>query len=400
MVARMRITAVCFGAVVVLLSPGCQQPQGTAQDRAKQQNRSASPKAAEAVDPALVETPKIEISTYVAAGRLHESQGRLVEAVQQYQFALKEDPKNVELLGRMGMLYDRMNNGAMAERMYLEALQLAPNDARLHNNLAFSCILRKKWKDAEGELTRAIELAPTFARARVNLGMVLAQQERFDEAFKQFEMALPVAEAWYNLGLMYQSKRRTVDAAWAYKRALELNSKLVAAKEQLSRMPSTILGQADQKLEDEREAEQAVATAEKLVDQMAESEAASAAAEPAPAEPVAVENQAPAPRETALAAATQPACEPETLSPAAPQANAFDEARWPTMEQSLSQLDALLPTWDRSPEAIREFSTGSPWLTDAEYTRFDWAYSPSAVFGIAPDPSGDLSMPWASTQPE
>jgi Flp pilus assembly protein TadD len=447
MVARMRIAAACIGAAAIVLGSGCQEPNGTGPKRSTQQEKSSSPKGGNSADPVLVETPEIESSTYLAAARLHESQGRLREAVQQYEFAVQEDPTNVQLLARVGAIYDRLGNGAMAEKTYLEALRQAPSDARLHNNLAFSYILRSKWKDAEIELTRAIELAPDFARARVNLGMVLGHNGQFDDAFKQFEAALPPADAWYNLGLMYQSKRKSVEAAWAYKRALELNPKLVAAKEQLSRMPSSTLGAADQMIERERQAE---ATAKAEADTVADARTDIAEDGLVQSETW-VEGGSMVEDESMPVASTQPESdldEADGLSDAdeADETDATQDAndRWwqsladqmpafapeafgdyplariqlnesytdpnpcnvaqasdaSTRTQALLGLDELFPDWQRSPELIRGYSENSNWLTDGQYSRYDWQYSPVEVLEIPASPTVRPLVPTASTQPD
>ncbi|HON65398.1 MAG TPA: tetratricopeptide repeat protein [Phycisphaerae bacterium] len=253
MFARMRLL-IASTAAAVILHTGCQAPDGP-QPGGVQQQKPAGARQPAATDPSIDGIPtKIQAKTYLAAARLHESQNRPIQALQQYQYALNEDPQNVQILVRIGVLNDQIGNGAAAEAAYREALRFEPDNAQVHNNLGFSYILRQRWQDAEAALTRAVELAPGFARARINLGLVLAQTNRFDEAFEQFQAVLPPADAYYNLGLMYQSKRKNVDAAAAYKRALEANPKLVAATEQLKKMPADVLDAADRKIREEREA--------------------------------------------------------------------------------------------------------------------------------------------------
>jgi len=249
MFARMRFVS-AFLSATVMFQAGCQSP-GDLRPDGSQNQAPGDPKQLTGDE---IGTAKIEARTFIAAGRLHESQNRLMDAVQQYQHALAEDPGNVEILCRIGLLYDQIGNGALAEKAYQDALRRAPDDARIHNNLAFSYILRHKWPEAGIALTRALELAPDFARARVNLGMVLAQQNRFDEALQQFQTVLPPEDAFYDIGLMYQSKRKLVEAAASYKRSLEANPKLTAAKQQLKRMSSDVLAAADRKLREEQEA--------------------------------------------------------------------------------------------------------------------------------------------------
>lgn len=256
MFARIRLMSVVLAAGAFMLTSGCQTPNAAQKDGAQPKQAPTGAKESTSDEkPVDVPPARIQARTFLAAARLHESQNRPLPAVQQYEYALAEDPQNVHILNRIGTLYDQLGNSAAAEKAYKQALKIEPNNAMIHNNLAFSYILRQRWDDAETELVHAIELSPDFARARINMGMVLGQTNRFDDSLRQFQMVLPPDEAHYNIGLMYQSKRKAVEAAAAYKRALEANPKLVAAQEQLKRMPAEVLGAADRKIEEARQAE-------------------------------------------------------------------------------------------------------------------------------------------------
>lgn len=234
-------------------------------------------------------------STHLAAARLHESQGRDLMAIQQYQLALKSAPGDSAAWGRLGVILDRMGNGAAAQEAYRKALAIKPQDAQIRNNLGFSYCLQAKWDLAEQELRQALEISPGLARARVNLAMALAQQDRFDEALDEFKLALPEADAQFNLGLMYQSKQRMVDAAVAYKSALELNPQLVAARKHLEKMELDVLTTADDRITEQKalaaaEAEEPAAQgwpelseAQETEQQLAIAEANAMGAMPAPA---------------------------------------------------------------------------------------------------------------------
>ena len=193
--------------------------------------------------------PTIQPETYLAAGRLHETQGRLVKAAEQYRLAVASKPDWVEASNRLGIVLDRLGRFKEADEVFAKAIRLAPDKAHLHNNLAFSYILQQRWREAEISLTKAIEINPAMTRARVNLAMVVAQQGRFDEAFTQFKTVLPIEDAHYNMGLMYQSKRLNVEAARSFKAALKANPKLVAAQQRLDALPKDVVSQAEQTAE-------------------------------------------------------------------------------------------------------------------------------------------------------
>ncbi|GMU20823.1 MAG: hypothetical protein AMXMBFR13_09190 [Phycisphaerae bacterium] len=181
--------------------------------------------------------PEILPDTHLAAGRLHESNGRLARAAEQYRLAVGARPDFVEAYNRLGIVLGRLGRFREAEEAFRRAVQLAPDQAHLYNNLAFNHIMQSRWNEAQAELTRALEIQPEFGRARVNLGMVLAQQEQFEAALEQFRTALKPEDAFYNIGLMYQSKQKPVEAARAYQAALEANPKLTAAQQRLEKLP-------------------------------------------------------------------------------------------------------------------------------------------------------------------
>ncbi len=79
--------------------------------------------------------------------------------------------------------------GALAE--FETALNLDPGFAEAHNAIAL--LLSNafgKPSDAISHFNRALEIRPSYSEAKVNLGVVLSQQGRYDEAIKLFEDAL------------------------------------------------------------------------------------------------------------------------------------------------------------------------------------------------------------------
>ena len=243
MTARRQWIRVSEGVLIALIGLGCQAPGGP------QSNVNRPPVGripANKSNAASTTERAILPETYLAAGRLHESQDRLEEAAGQYRLASRVKPDCVEAFDRLGSVLDRLGRFNEAEQAYKQAIRLAPAQAYLHNNLGFSYVIQRRWKDAEQCLKKALELKADFARARVNLGLALAQQERYEEAQAQFSAALPPEDAQFNMGLMYQSKRKLVEAARAYKAALELNPGMVAARNRLKTLPTEALSKADE----------------------------------------------------------------------------------------------------------------------------------------------------------
>ena len=223
---------VLIAAAVVVLG-GCSQatPKHTLQtDQARWvQVDNDAPPASETEKP-----PTIQAETFLATGRLVESQGNFVQAAKLYEQACRARVNYVAAWNRLGIVYDKLGQYKRAEESFHQAIQHAPKTAFLHNNLGFSCLLAGKYKEAEGHLRRALELNGQFQRARVNLGLALAKQGEFETALLEFKKGLPEAQAYYNMGYLYRMAGQWQEAGNCYKLALDLDPDLGEAKTNLA----------------------------------------------------------------------------------------------------------------------------------------------------------------------
>lgn len=178
--------------------------------------------------------PRILPETYFAAGQLLEAQGQFAEAVSRYQRAVLLNHDYLAAHHRLGLLLGRMNRHREAVTALARAAELRPDEPVILNNLGFEYAVLEEWALAEEHLRKAVDLSPRFERARINLAMVLAKREQYEEAFEEFRAVLPEPLAWYNLGLMYVGAKRYREAGLAFHRALKLDPNLVAARTQLA----------------------------------------------------------------------------------------------------------------------------------------------------------------------
>jgi tetratricopeptide (TPR) repeat protein len=74
-----------------------------------------------------------------------------------------------------------------------------------------------------------LKLSPVHTQALSNMGMVLAQQKKYQEALRFFEAAIAAdayfAGAWYNMALVLQCLDRGKEAMAAMKTAATLEGK-------------------------------------------------------------------------------------------------------------------------------------------------------------------------------
>ncbi len=84
----------------------------------------------------------------------------------------------------LGTAYAALGRRADAERLFREAIELRPNHARAHFNLAALVVKDGRAEEALGELRRALESDPDFAEAHDALGrLLLLRGERQAAAF-------------------------------------------------------------------------------------------------------------------------------------------------------------------------------------------------------------------------
>jgi protein O-mannosyl-transferase len=95
-----------------------------------------------------------------------------------------------------------------------------------HNNLG--AILRQSGRSEEaiGHFEEALRIKPDFAEAHYNLGVTLARLNRFPEAIRHYEQALRLtpdfAQAHYNLGLALAESGRVPEAMKHLEQAVQL----------------------------------------------------------------------------------------------------------------------------------------------------------------------------------
>jgi Tfp pilus assembly protein PilF len=157
------------------------------------------------------ELPKDKaIQTSLTFARNLDKSGSDDGAIEQYEKVLHLSPDHPEAIRRLAVLYDRRADFTNAEAAYKKLARMQPRDADLMCDWGYSCYLRNNWKEAEAKLRRALDLDKHHARARCNLGLVLGQQDRFDEAYQMFRQAgLDEADAHCDMAFIYWTRGRS-----------------------------------------------------------------------------------------------------------------------------------------------------------------------------------------------
>src|SRR3989304_3219127 len=127
------------------------------------------------------------------------------------------------------------NRLALGMAALKEALQLDPENAQYHNPLGLVLLNLGRPVDAQAEFQTAIDLEKTSPDLQHNLGIALAQQNRFDDAIAAYKKALTFPTyttpevAYYNMGEAYIRLGKPLEAPEAFRAAIQLDPTRVAA---------------------------------------------------------------------------------------------------------------------------------------------------------------------------
>jgi len=200
--------------------------------------------------------------------------GKIPEAIQQYQRALRINPDYAEAHKKLGVALVRLGRLPEAITQYEQTLRISPDDAEAHDNLGatlgqagrvpeaiaqFEAALRIKPADSEthcnlgialGQVGRmpeamdhwneALRHRPDYAEAHYCLAGALNQAGKTDEAIAHYEQALRIRpdyiEAHYNLAVVLERAGRPQDAITQYRQALRINPNFIPVQTALARL--------------------------------------------------------------------------------------------------------------------------------------------------------------------
>lgn len=98
-----------------------------------------------------------------------------------------------------------------------------------------------KFADAEASYKKALDIKNNMEEATFNLGDAIYEQERYEDAGKQFQLSAQTnsddevkSKAFHNLGNSFMQEKKYEDAVKAYKNSLKINPKDVDTKYNLA----------------------------------------------------------------------------------------------------------------------------------------------------------------------
>jgi len=224
--------------------PATTQPSATADAATTQPSAAfdapATQPAASNDDPSTFDRgsePQVQPGWHFALGQTSEMEGHADCAVTHYEQALRLSPRHVPSLYRMGVVLTKQKKYDEAAAMWDRYIVATGNHASGYSNLGFTWEMAGNVDKAEAAYKKGLEIDPQNEACRVKYGLMLARNNRTDEAQEQLAAVLPPAEVSYNLATIFEQQGAMERAKEELQKALAANPDMKEAQNKLATLP-------------------------------------------------------------------------------------------------------------------------------------------------------------------
>ena len=158
-------------------------------------------------------------------GIRHAKSGRLKLAEECYKKVLSKDKNNVDALRLLGLVAYRLKNYNVAEKLFINSLQLNPYFSLAWDNLAKLYRIQNKLSKSIPAFENLIKLDSNNFEALVSLGTIYTKLARYDDGIDSYKKALLInpnnARVYLSLGHVLKTLGRRDECEKAYEDAIK-----------------------------------------------------------------------------------------------------------------------------------------------------------------------------------
>ncbi|MEL7035088.1 MAG: tetratricopeptide repeat protein [Cyanobacteria bacterium J06592_8] len=169
--------------------------------------------------------------------RAFTQQGKFAAALELYEQALTLKPDFTQARFYLAILLQEQGKLEEAVESYQQVLQLNPEFTEAYFGLANLLKKQGKFTEAIEHYQQVLKLKPGFVEAYNNLGNIFKQQGNFNEAIRYYQQAVTLKpdffEAFHNLGNLFKEKGKLEQAIQFYQQSLQLKPDCWQAYESL-----------------------------------------------------------------------------------------------------------------------------------------------------------------------
>jgi tetratricopeptide (TPR) repeat protein len=154
------------------------------------------------------------VPVYMTQGLIYAATGHYTEAINEYRSALEIDPQSADAYHHLASAYDKLGRIQEAEDTYTAAIQRR-GDWGTYKDLGVFHSRRGQYSKAERAFLEAKRLAPDNFEVYYDLGGIYLELSRYGDAVSNLERSLalkPNAVAYNNLSAVYFYQKHYADA--------------------------------------------------------------------------------------------------------------------------------------------------------------------------------------------
>lgn len=175
----------------------------------------------------------VSVNIWIKDALQYYQAGNTAVAEELYRKALDKEPKNIEALFGLGMLYSDKGENDAAGILYEEIIAAKSDSPESLYNLGNTFKKLGQLEKAALSYNKAIALKLNYAEAWLNLGTVLQKQGKFNEAELSYKHVVALDpdnyKAFYNLGNACRNQGKIIEAAGNYQSAIKVKPNFVEA---------------------------------------------------------------------------------------------------------------------------------------------------------------------------
>jgi tetratricopeptide (TPR) repeat protein len=157
----------------------------------------------------------------------HHKNGNLKDAKDLYRLILSNNPRNADVIHRLGTMALQVEHYEKAEDYIGQAIKIGPATATMYINFGTALRNLERYDDAIAAFDAALKLEPMNADALFNKGRSLISNKQFSEAIEVNSRAIELnptdAEAWVNLGAAQKAKGQRLESLYTFDRATRID---------------------------------------------------------------------------------------------------------------------------------------------------------------------------------
>lgn len=198
----------------------------------------------------MAKQPQLAGPAHISIGKLLVVQHKYEEAAQSYRDAIAIDPNKADAYLELAVLYLQQGKQEEVEQLVLQALEAGPANPEPHRLLAELRERQHRPDEAICEYRKVVELQTggiAVSDDFVRIGNLLLAQKRYAEAEQEFQQAIQSdptnAEAYYNLGTVFEQQNNVDRAIGLYRKVVEFQPTGVAASDAYVRIGNLLRAQ-------------------------------------------------------------------------------------------------------------------------------------------------------------